>query len=93
MEKIREGRPSPGPDNHVPRIVGAGNNLAEHHQHTDKGRAFKKHDRYQSVQFDKIISSGHHGRVAQLGERYVRNVEVGGSIPLTSTRHPSSQVQ
>ena len=41
----------------------------------------------------RIISSGHQGGVAQLGERYVRNVEVGGSIPLTSTRPPSSQVQ
>ena len=26
-----------------------------------------------------------HGAVAQLGERYVRNVQVGGSIPLCST--------
>ena len=30
------------------------------------------------------------GGVAQLGERYVRNVEVGGSIPLTSTKFFSS---
>ena len=57
IEKIGEGRPSPGPDNHVPRTVGAGNNPAEHHQHTDKGRAFKKHDRYQSALFDRIIKS------------------------------------
>src|SRR5438045_1685374 len=28
-----------------------------------------------------------HGGVAQLAERYVRNVEVGGSNPLTSTRN------
>ena len=28
----------------------------------------------------------HPGGVAQLVERYVRNVEVGGSSPLTSTR-------
>ena len=27
----------------------------------------------------------HFGAVAQLGERYVRNVQVGGSIPLCST--------
>ena len=27
-----------------------------------------------------------YGAVAQLGERYVRNVQVGGSIPLCSTR-------
>lgn len=27
------------------------------------------------------------GAVAQLGERHVRNVEVGGSIPLGSTRY------
>ena len=27
----------------------------------------------------------YHGAVAQLGERYVRNVEVRGSIPLGST--------
>ncbi len=26
------------------------------------------------------------GAVAQLGERHVRNVQVGGSIPLCSTR-------
>ena len=32
----------------------------------------------------KIMST--HGRVAQLGERYLRKVEVRGSIPLTSTR-------
>ena len=28
------------------------------------------------------------GAVAQLGERLVRNEEVGGSIPLSSTIHP-----
>ena len=28
------------------------------------------------------------GAVAQLGERYVRNVEVRGSIPLGSTKNP-----
>ena len=28
---------------------------------------------------------GHGGRLAQLGERHVRNVEVGGSNPLPST--------
>ena len=30
------------------------------------------------------------GGVAQLVERYVRNVEVGGSSPLTSTKSPYS---
>ena len=30
-------------------------------------------------------SENSHGGVAQLVERYVRNVEVGGSSPLTST--------
>jgi hypothetical protein len=30
------------------------------------------------------------GAVAQLGERYVRNVEVRGSIPLGSTNPPAT---
>src|SRR5581483_9736436 len=33
---------------------------------------------------DRLVWS-RHGGVAQLAERYVRNVEVGGSNPLTST--------
>lgn len=30
----------------------------------------------------------HGGGLAQLGEHYVRNVGVGGSTPLPSTKHP-----
>jgi hypothetical protein len=30
------------------------------------------------------------GGLAQLGEHYVRNVGVGGSTPLPSTKHPSA---
>ena len=32
-----------------------------------------------------VAVEGHGGRLAQLGERHVRNVEVGGSNPLPST--------
>ena len=37
-------------------------------------------------------SSGPVGAVAQLGERLVRNEEVSGSIPLSSTIHTQSQI-
>ena len=33
-----------------------------------------------------FVISGLPGAIAQLGERYVRNVEVSGSIPLSSTK-------
>lgn len=34
----------------------------------------------------QVLSSDHYGDVAQLGERGVRNAEVGSSILLVSTR-------
>ena len=34
------------------------------------------------------VPISHGGGLAQLGEHYVRNVGVGGSTPLPSTKHP-----
>lgn len=56
------------------------------YQSAEIGLSFRLRQNCTAIHASSTIVQKTHGAVAQLGERYVRNVEAGGSTPLRSTR-------